>query len=105
MRRSVARSIDAMTAASSQAGTKMAMKPGWSGRAMFAGEGARVAAVDGRRAPQPAGEIDQVDGQIVGGEQQEADAANKASSAAMRVKISTASMSVAAPLMRRGGLE
>jgi hypothetical protein len=68
-------------------------RPG--GALQLAGEGAWVAAVDRHGAPHPPREIDQVDEQIVGGEDQEAIAANKASSAATRVKSSTASMSIA----------
>ena len=43
------------------------------GALQLAGEGTRVAAVDRHSAPHPPREIDQVDEQIVGGEDQEAD--------------------------------
>lgn len=50
---------------------KTAIQPPRSGPAIVLREGARGPGVDGRAAPQAAGEIDQVDGEIVEREQRE----------------------------------
>jgi hypothetical protein len=70
-RLSAARSMSAITALSSQAGTKTATLPGVLGAGSVPAK-ARGKRVDGRRAPQAAGEVDDIDEQIVEREQQEA---------------------------------